>query len=299
MFDPMYHHQRKRSATQALGHAAVEGDTAEDAVHAEEKHAATIVTLNVGGHQFMTTIATLSQFDGPLRAMFSGKFDAHKMNDGSVFVDRDGSVFGIILNYMRSSAVDIPPSLSVSQVQTELDYFFYKPPKVDVEEVHAEEVPPSGCELFKNTLCYHMLAAFAEPLNACMQKGVAIISGTIHPRYSTTPVQAPFVTGESDLVVLISEPPYISEGIHGTLVFYYGQPGVICYPKVWRHVAESQIGTIFQIYDGKDRSMTLYDVRTVLMELFKCDIVYISCSTYVDGGDARGGILTIRVFYKK
>ncbi len=298
MFDPMDHNQRKRSATQALGHAAVEGDAA----HAEEKHAATIVTLNVGGHQFMTTIATLSQFDGPLRAMFSGKFDAHKMDDESVFVDRDGSVFGVILNYMRSSTVDIPPSLSVSQVQTELDYFFYKPPKVYVEEVYVEEVLPSGCELFKNTLCYHMLTAIREPLNACMQKWLAV-SDTVNPRYSTEIIRTPMSDGFADFVVRMQESHHIPKGTNGTLTFYYGKPWEVTKlamtDDTWRLVAEPQIGTIFQIYDGKDRSMTLYDVRTVLMELFKCDIVYISCSRYVNGGDAGGGILTIRVFYEK
>ena len=64
----------------------------------------TMVTLNVGGTMFITTTATLTRFpDTVLGAMFSGR---HAMKadakTGAFFIDRDGTHFREILNFLRS-----------------------------------------------------------------------------------------------------------------------------------------------------------------------------------------------------
>ncbi len=60
------------------------------------------VKLDVGGHRFSTSRATLLGVPGSfLAAMFSGDHPLEKdEDDGSYFVDRDGRHFHHILNYL-------------------------------------------------------------------------------------------------------------------------------------------------------------------------------------------------------
>jgi hypothetical protein len=64
------------------------------------------VELNVGGFRFETSVQTLRRvprtfFD----AYFSGRYAQDVCFDGSIFVDRDGTHFGHILEYMRDGVV--------------------------------------------------------------------------------------------------------------------------------------------------------------------------------------------------
>ena len=65
-------------------------------------HFADIVELRVGNHKFTTSIATLqSDPDSMLAAMFSKRFEPLKQKDGAYFIDRDGTYFRHVLNYLR------------------------------------------------------------------------------------------------------------------------------------------------------------------------------------------------------
>ena len=43
-----------------------------------------------------------------LQAMFSGRFDTKPGEDGSYFIDRDGTHFRYILNYLRTGQLIVP-----------------------------------------------------------------------------------------------------------------------------------------------------------------------------------------------
>ena len=43
-----------------------------------------------------------------LHAMFSGRFDTKPSEDGSYFIDRDGTHFRYILNYLRTGQLTVP-----------------------------------------------------------------------------------------------------------------------------------------------------------------------------------------------
>jgi len=59
-----------------------------------------IVQLNIGGKVFTTSLATLQSAPNTmLSCMFSGRHSPNK--DGSFFIDRDGTHFQWILNYLR------------------------------------------------------------------------------------------------------------------------------------------------------------------------------------------------------
>lgn len=59
------------------------------------------VRLNVGGHFFVTSESTLTKKESMLSAMFSGSFTPEKDKEGWVCIDRDGTFFNYILNYLR------------------------------------------------------------------------------------------------------------------------------------------------------------------------------------------------------
>ena len=65
--------------------------------------------------------------DSMLGAMFSGRHSIRKLKDGSVFIDRDGTYFRIILNYLRGnilSRADLPDdALTLSDLFKEVNYY--------------------------------------------------------------------------------------------------------------------------------------------------------------------------------
>ena len=75
----------------------------------EHVHFSSTIELNVGGQHFTTSLQTLTKDTGSmLHAMFSGRFDTKPAEDGSYFIDRDGSHFRYILNYLRTGRLLLP-----------------------------------------------------------------------------------------------------------------------------------------------------------------------------------------------
>ena len=67
-------------------------------------HFSSTVKLDVGGQHFTTTVQTLTKDpNSMLAAMFSGKFEMKPSEDGSFFIDRDGTHFRFILNFLRGT----------------------------------------------------------------------------------------------------------------------------------------------------------------------------------------------------
>ncbi len=87
------------------------------------------VSLNVGGEFYTTTLDTLTRCrDSMLGAMFTGQMPVLRDSRGNVFIDRDGKVFRYILNYLRSSSLDLPDGFSeLALLQREADFFQIRP----------------------------------------------------------------------------------------------------------------------------------------------------------------------------
>lgn len=65
----------------------------------------TIVKLNIGGHKYTTTIKTLTQngtTENFFTALVSNKFTPILDDEGYYFIDRDGTYFRPILDYLRT-----------------------------------------------------------------------------------------------------------------------------------------------------------------------------------------------------
>ena len=87
------------------------------------------VKLDVGGHTFTTSKLTLTKDpDSMLAAMFGGRHSVRQEEDGSYFIDRDGTYFRYILNYLRDGGfkegvlpVDSPEVLG--EILNEAEYY--------------------------------------------------------------------------------------------------------------------------------------------------------------------------------
>ena len=66
------------------------------------------ITLNVGGKYFTTSLQTLTAIkDTYFASMFGGRYPLEKSLDGSYFIDRDGTCFYYVLEYLRNGELDI------------------------------------------------------------------------------------------------------------------------------------------------------------------------------------------------
>ena len=86
------------------------------------------IKLNVGDHYFTTTRQTLTKDpNSMLAAMFSGKSDMKPAEDGAFFIDRDGTHFRFILNYLRTGKLTFPEGeKAFKELQEEAEYYQIK-----------------------------------------------------------------------------------------------------------------------------------------------------------------------------
>ena len=84
------------------------------------------IKLDIGGHIYATSILTLTKDpQSMLAAMFSGRHSVKKEEDGSYFIDRDGTHFRYILNYLRDGGFKdgTLPGDILTELQTEAEYY--------------------------------------------------------------------------------------------------------------------------------------------------------------------------------
>ncbi|KAM4701008.1 potassium channel regulatory protein [Discoglossus pictus] len=84
-----------------------------------------VVTLNVGGMKFSTYPSTLLKFpESRLAHMLDGSDRELRIVNGHCFVDRDGSLFGYILDYLRTSQLTLPSDFSdYDRLQREAEFY--------------------------------------------------------------------------------------------------------------------------------------------------------------------------------
>lgn len=84
-----------------------------------------VVQLNVGGHLFSTALSTLRKHpDSRLAELFSSPPKLRSDPLGRYFIDRDGSHFGAVLDFLRS---DCLPTHSTKEVHREAVYYNIRP----------------------------------------------------------------------------------------------------------------------------------------------------------------------------
>ncbi|XP_043932962.1 BTB/POZ domain-containing protein KCTD11 [Protopterus annectens] len=84
-----------------------------------------VITLNVGGSLYTTTLETLTKYpNSMLGVMFKGQLPTMTDSHGRYFIDRDGKAFRYILNYLRTSFLDLPEDYSETELlKREADFY--------------------------------------------------------------------------------------------------------------------------------------------------------------------------------
>ncbi|MEE6472268.1 hypothetical protein FKM82_009561 [Ascaphus truei] len=84
-----------------------------------------VVTLNVGGMKFSTFPSTLLRFpESRLAHMLDGSDREFRVVNGQIFVDRDGTLFSYILDYLRTSQLYLPSDFSdYERLQREAEFY--------------------------------------------------------------------------------------------------------------------------------------------------------------------------------
>lgn len=96
-----------------------------------EVHLEDPIILDVGGQRFKTSLATLRKVNGSLLAeMFSGTgFKLQPAEDGSFFIDRDGTHFRHILNFLRD-CFKIEGLSPAAKIELAIEADFYQIPEM-------------------------------------------------------------------------------------------------------------------------------------------------------------------------
>jgi hypothetical protein len=88
------------------------------------------IELNVGGKRFETSVQTLCRASGSLfDAYFSGRYAQDVSADGGIFIDRDGDLFGHVLEFIRDGVISVaeqeerPRMDLLRRLKREFEYF--------------------------------------------------------------------------------------------------------------------------------------------------------------------------------
>jgi len=84
------------------------------------------ILLDVGGCHYSTTFETLTKVpDSFLEKMFSGRFPIKVNDDGSVFIDRDGTHFDSVLKFLRdpTTKIKMTEKTDYEEFKAEIEYY--------------------------------------------------------------------------------------------------------------------------------------------------------------------------------
>ena len=113
-----------------------------------------IIDINVGGHVYTTSFASLTRYpDSMLGVMFSGRRPVAKDSRGSFFIDRDGPMFRYVLNFLRSSNLNLPESFQEFDQLMEEAVFYQTDPLIEaLHKVKSWQRPVASCQVIRLTL---------------------------------------------------------------------------------------------------------------------------------------------------
>eukprot|EP00128_Syssomonas_multiformis_P015671 Colp12_sorted_trinity150504_noHs@9134 len=130
-----------------------------------------IIQLNVGGQHYTTSLQTLQNGDHMLSTMFSEKyFELEKDETGSYFIDRDGTHFRYVLNWLRDGVIYVKDEATRWELIQEAQFYQIKSLEVYLSEPGTAEI--DAPTLRETTLDVHfadekLRDAFAQIVKEC------------------------------------------------------------------------------------------------------------------------------------
>lgn len=111
-----------------------------------------VVSLNVGGHIYTTTLYTITQFSGSkLAGFFSGDIQMPRDPKGNYFIDRDGALFKHVLNFLRTIKLTLPEDFQdFEQLEIEAKFYGIKPLEEAVQKaINSHQSTNTGQEILR------------------------------------------------------------------------------------------------------------------------------------------------------
>jgi hypothetical protein len=101
--------EQRAKAVAFVGNKEAELQREIDAMYRHQEAQEGRVKLNVGGHRFETSVQTLRRVPGSLfDAYFSGgRYVQETCKDACIFIDRDGALFGHVLEFLRDDVLAV------------------------------------------------------------------------------------------------------------------------------------------------------------------------------------------------
>jgi BTB/POZ domain len=82
-----------------------------------------IITFDVGGTSYRVSRSTIESFPESMLARLVSETWNEQDNDTPIFIDRSGSRFELVLDYLRDGTVDVPISMSRRALLIDFDYY--------------------------------------------------------------------------------------------------------------------------------------------------------------------------------
>jgi BTB/POZ domain len=82
-----------------------------------------IVTFDVGGTTYRVSRSTIESFPESMLARLVSETWNEQGDDTPIFIDRSGSRFEYVLDYLRDGTVDVPISMSKRALLNDFDYY--------------------------------------------------------------------------------------------------------------------------------------------------------------------------------
>ncbi|XP_037728860.1 BTB/POZ domain-containing protein KCTD3 [Drosophila subpulchrella] len=143
-----------------------------------------LVNLNVGGQRFSTSRQTLTWIpDTFFTALLSGRISSLRDEHNAIFIDRDPTLFSIILNYLRTKDIDIK-NCEIRALRHEAEYYGITP--LTKRLALCEDLSHSSCG---DVLFYGFLAAPPMPSNEAVPAAAAVVDEPV-PSTSASAVSA-------------------------------------------------------------------------------------------------------------
>ena len=147
-----------------------------------------IVKLNVGGIYFATSLQTLTKDPkSMLAAMFSGKFEMKPCEDGAFFIDRDGTHFRFILNYLRTGKLTLPEGATfLKELLEEVEFYQIQGMLMELKSFMSTSTTPStGTSVIKLNVGGKFFATSLETLTRDPSSILATMCSTgRHPDFN-------------------------------------------------------------------------------------------------------------------
>jgi BTB/POZ domain len=161
--------------------------------------------------------------------MFAGKLSSARDSQGRIFIDRDGSHFAIILNYLRNGAYyELPASLTRDQLQalmSEADFYALSSLKTKLATAINSKQHSIGCVVqYRHLDVYTATAKPFTELNRLTDAGTCLIISLLHYQCRLSTLQM--------LCVYILSLERIRTAVDATLSCLYAYARVHCLLRV-------------------------------------------------------------------